>query len=822
MGSFILRFVHKSTLLILAASAIAGVTSTRASVKNKSNQTITTAVANFKSRLSGIKAQRDKILQQMVSKGAKFRTPLSARKGRISSFRQAYLPYSVGTITVNTVADSAAANPATSDTTIHGTVSLRSAIQYTNAIAGADTIIVPAGTYTLTISPLGGDTAGTGDLDINDSLTIIGAGENETVIDGNQIDRIFNIGSINTNISVKLSGLTVMNGYSSSSNPDDAGFGGGMEVNGGVVELDSVNMTNNRSDLSGGGIGIYGGTFIMNYGSLSNNIADAGGTHDPSDDGGGADIWSGTSTFNGVAIDSNIAVIGGGIDNFFGGSGANLIFSNCEFINDSTSFGQFYYGGGLENFLGDFTIDHCTFENCYGDGDGGAIDIRAGANTITNSVFEGNHSLGASGAIHDLGTSLTMTGDTVVWNTATNDIGAIFTASQFKMQNSFVGHNSTTSDGSGHLTGGIALGGIDTLINVSIRGNSADLGAGVSTDSNSIYFSQVDIDSNAALLFGGGMFAVNYTNAYLSQVYVDNNAALAEDGGGLLIANSSFHLSQVYVDSNQAMGGGGIDDESGGIIWHDGSLSYNIASAQGGGMLFDGAANDTLYNIAITGNSPDQIFDATSGAFDVVIIDNSLAVQATDFVATSDAGSVTLSWNTQSEVDNSGFNILREDPGTSSFRLISSYTTNDALRGMGTNSTGKSYNYTDNKVTSGSTYQYEIQSVSIDGTTKDLSTLSVTVNVPKTYALYQNYPNPFNPSTTIRFDLKEQSTVALDIYNVLGQRVLESNYGTMSAGRYDENINMDRFASGVYLYRIAAQGNNGEKFVSIKKLMLIK
>ncbi|HUI30139.1 MAG TPA: T9SS type A sorting domain-containing protein, partial [Candidatus Acidoferrales bacterium] len=143
-------------------------------------------------------------------------------------------------------------------------------------------------------------------------------------------------------------------------------------------------------------------------------------------------------------------------------------------------------------------------------------------------------------------------------------------------------------------------------------------------------------------------------------------------------------------------------------------------------------------------------------------------------------------------------------------------------RGMGTNSTGKSYNYTDNKVTSGSTYQYEIQSVSIDGTTKDLSTLSVTVNVPKTYALYQNYPNPFNPSTTIRFDLKEQSTVALDIYNVLGQRVLESNYGTMSAGRYDENINMDRFASGVYLYRIAAQGNNGEKFVSIKKLMLIK
>ncbi|MCL4538391.1 MAG: T9SS type A sorting domain-containing protein [Bacteroidetes bacterium] len=86
--------------------------------------------------------------------------------------------------------------------------------------------------------------------------------------------------------------------------------------------------------------------------------------------------------------------------------------------------------------------------------------------------------------------------------------------------------------------------------------------------------------------------------------------------------------------------------------------------------------------------------------------------------------------------------------------------------------------------------------------------------VPKEYKLYQNYPNPFNPSTTIRFDLKQSSTMTLEIYNVLGQRVIEKEYGNMQAGRYNENINMSRFATGVYIYRIEGVGLNGERFVS--------
>jgi len=199
-----------------------------------------------------------------------------------------------------------------------------------------------------------------------------------------------------------------------------------------------------------------------------------------------------------------------------------------------------------------------------------------------------------------------------------------------------------------------------------------------------------------------------------------------------------------------------------------------------------------------------------------------LPVEATNFLASANDGSVTLTWRTQTEVSNAGFNILREDPGMSSFSQIANFNSDDRLRGAGTSTAPKSYSFTDNNVISGAGYKYKIQSVSTTGVTEDVSTLSVFVDVPKSYEVYQNYPNPFNPSTTIRFDLSQPSNVTLEVCNVLGQRVVDESKGLMNAGRYNENIDLSHSASGVYYYRITALGANGERFVSMKKMMLIK
>ena len=96
------------------------------------------------------------------------------------------------------------------------------------------------------------------------------------------------------------------------------------------------------------------------------------------------------------------------------------------------------------------------------------------------------------------------------------------------------------------------------------------------------------------------------------------------------------------------------------------------------------------------------------------------------------------------------------------------------------------------------------------------------LTAPLDFALHQNYPNPFNPTTTIRYDLKARSKVALTIYNALGQEVRNLVSDTQNAGRYqvqwDGRDNTGgKVASGIYFYRLRA----GD-FVQFHKMVLLK
>ena len=73
-----------------------------------------------------------------------------------------------------------------------GHVTLRAAIQEANALPGADTITLPAGTFFLT-SGSGDYDAVMGDLDLTEQVTIVGAGSDQTIIDGSGQDRVFDV-----------------------------------------------------------------------------------------------------------------------------------------------------------------------------------------------------------------------------------------------------------------------------------------------------------------------------------------------------------------------------------------------------------------------------------------------------------------------------------------------------------------------------------------------------------------------------------------------------------------------------------------------------
>jgi hypothetical protein len=94
--------------------------------------------------------------------------------------------------------------------------------------------------------------------------------------------------------------------------------------------------------------------------------------------------------------------------------------------------------------------------------------------------------------------------------------------------------------------------------------------------------------------------------------------------------------------------------------------------------------------------------------------------------------------------------------------------------------------------------------------------------IPRQFVLEQNYPNPFNPTTSITYALPVDAVVSIEVYNVLGQKVSQLVEGTMTAGYHNVSFDASSLASGIYMYRMTAQGINGEHFVRVQKMMVAK
>ncbi|MBX7044700.1 MAG: T9SS type A sorting domain-containing protein [Ignavibacteria bacterium] len=88
---------------------------------------------------------------------------------------------------------------------------------------------------------------------------------------------------------------------------------------------------------------------------------------------------------------------------------------------------------------------------------------------------------------------------------------------------------------------------------------------------------------------------------------------------------------------------------------------------------------------------------------------------------------------------------------------------------------------------------------------------------PEKFELMQNYPNPFNPATKISFSIPKNGFVSLKVYDILGKEVASLVNEDMTAGIYDFDFNGAALASGMYFYRLEANG-----FTDTKRMMLVK
>jgi hypothetical protein len=86
------------------------------------------------------------------------------------------------------------------------------------------------------------------------------------------------------------------------------------------------------------------------------------------------------------------------------------------------------------------------------------------------------------------------------------------------------------------------------------------------------------------------------------------------------------------------------------------------------------------------------------------------------------------------------------------------------------------------------------------------------IKIPQNFHLRQNYPNPFNPVTNLVFELPRETNVTVDIYNILGQRIMtliknkEYKRGIHKVVWNGRNESEVLCASGVYLFIMHADG----------------
>ncbi|MBW2284634.1 MAG: right-handed parallel beta-helix repeat-containing protein [Deltaproteobacteria bacterium] len=306
------------------------------------------------------------------------------------------------TYTVDRTDDSALATACTEGS---NDCSLRGAIIKANGDAAEDTIILPAGTYVLTRAGAFEDVADTGDLDILEDVRIEGEGACRTVIDGNGLDRVFDVGRYvscdggDKTAHLELSGLKVTGGAPPTSSAwggedhpgncsDDGQWtadGGGILVRrgpsstGSSLTLEAVQVDSNLSRRDGGGIMAESYTTL----SLTGSTISRNESHT---DGGGISMlrYADMTMVNCTVSGNRITGWGYGGGVHFLSSGGDVMITSST-ITDNTNDGDRHGdGAGLGGRSRDIYITHTVIA-----GNHGRTDAPAPYNPSTDSTSDG-------------------------------------------------------------------------------------------------------------------------------------------------------------------------------------------------------------------------------------------------------------------------------------------------------------------------------------------------------------------------------------------------------------------------------------------------
>jgi CSLREA domain-containing protein len=371
----------------------------------------------------------------------------------------------LGTVafTVDTTVDSIDASPGDGICAdAGGACSLRAAIQEADSDSGQIRILLPAGMYATALAnpnpPFGvipsiAFDPSTGDLDIAGSVSVVGAGAGQTIVDAASLDRVFQIAA---GANVTLEGLTIEHGASFD-------CAGGMGIyNAGALDLEQDDVTNDTGSCGIGGGGVYNsGQLIANGTSIDEDGAF----------GGGGLYNLGSAVLNASTISGNHGDFGGGggIDNH-----GTLALTNVTLAGNAANSAN---GGALLASAGSAVLRSVTIVSnaAGGSGHGGGIRFAGGTVTLQDTLLAYNGTNCAGGTPTSLGHDLEDRTDCALG--ATGDISSVDPLASALADNGGPVETVDLSAGSRAIDAGALCPATDARGVVRPQGGGCDIGA---------------------------------------------------------------------------------------------------------------------------------------------------------------------------------------------------------------------------------------------------------------------------------------------------------------------------------------------------------
>lgn len=554
--------------------------------------------------------------------------------------------------------------------------------------------------------------------------------------------------------------------------------------------------------------------------------------------GGSGNIWTNP--------DNILFRAGGGI---FCTSDFGAKISNNRIINNQISTGEVGIGGGIfcagEGFILRLSRNHISGNRVITSavvGGGGGIlisGINAQAivteNNISDNRLSANNGSGRGGGMYIDGNGIQIyvagnvfERDTVVAQSFAVAAGSYIWSSDspettILRDNIFRENIADAVDDNG-VGGGVYIFHTDDILvennlfenntakSIARRGFGGGLGLQDSGDSGSSYPRVIGnqfLNNTASSLFDygiGGGIAINNSIGIVSSNYFQQNTAEGgiSIGGGMRLIRGMIQSSNNIYTGNSATLGGAVYASGtplaplqAEII--NSTIVNNAADGSGGGVYVDSSSQVTIVNTILWENTPEQLSQPAG----------TLAVRYSN---------VQGGWNDTTNID--------EPPD---FQPNSTYklSNNSICIGAGIDSVAidSVWYFAPSEDFNGNPRPNPFDSRPDIGAFESVMPMGLeplSNNLPSQYILQQNYPNPFNPETTIEFAIPKSQRVSLQIYNILGEAVIELVAEELAAGNYRYHWDgRDRqgkaLSSGIYIYRLQAG-----KFVQQRKMILMR